>query len=185
MNIKELMEWRQDCFFCHKELTLFSEISGDRITPCFIKNDWFVIESKFINLSIHVETGEIVLSVDALEQEKDKILVDQILKSDLKIVHKCLSCIEYNNVYQYYGTISLTSFIKTAEIILFTETVVFNNWALTQKIISKNGEAIIYFRKAPEYKMSLKNTIKVPFIDLKKITPDKLELKIKTYIVFS
>lgn len=185
MNIKELIEWRQYCFFCNDELAIVPEIKVE--AKFSIDNNYFTIESRFVNLSIHVETGEIIIP-NVSELEKDKIMVDEFFlqRFDFKIVCKCLSCVENGREYQYYGSISFDTSIKSADVSLLIETFSFNSWAITQqKDRDLPWESMFYLKKNPEYKFSLKDKMKISFLDLKKLTPEKLENKIKTYIVFS
>src|SRR5512147_553798 len=100
MNIKELMEWRQDCFFCHEELTVFPVIGG--VTAQFsITNNYFKIKSRFLNFQVHIETGEVV------DLQEDITVEELIKRTRLKIACKCLSCRDNGRLYEYSGNMSL------------------------------------------------------------------------------
>lgn len=186
MNIKELIEWRPDCFFCHEELSIFPVIGG--ATAGFsINNNYFRIKSKFLNFQVHIETGEVV---DL--QEDDITTNDLINKTQLKITCKCLSCKENGYLYEYSGSMSLSPMLNK-QLFTFREKVaVANKWLFSQ-VRNCNGQwgIIKTFRKnddiqPPKSKYELVGDyITTPFFDLKKITPEKLEHRLKTYIVFS
>jgi len=190
MNIKELIDWRKDCFFCGEELTIFPTIGGLDATFS-INDDFLVIESRFVNLSIHMETGAVV------EPEGQKITVDEFLKrSNLKITAKCLSCEGSGRLYQYYGTVSLIPFTtRTTNVSMLREEVmILNEWIFGQQKLDdppKEWGHVKTFRKnvgnGPPSVVDILSAdgVTTPFLDLKKITPEKLENKLKIYILFS
>jgi hypothetical protein len=189
MNIKELMAWRQDCFFCHEDLTIFPEVGG--LDASFsIENDLLHMKSKYVNLSVHVVTGEVVETED-----QDKVTIDEFLKrSSLKITAKCLNCEGTGRFYSYYGTVSLMPFTtRSTDISLFREEVmIINDWIFSQnKVDGREWGAIKTFKveigAGPPSVVDIlsRESIRTPFLDLKKLTPERLENKLKTYIVFS
>lgn len=179
MNIKELMDWRHDCFFCHEELTIFPEVSGVEAQFSII-NNYFEIKSRFVNLSIHIETGKIV------ELEQDKIMVDEFLqRAFLGITCKCLSCTGRDHLYKYSGALSFIS-DKSASIYYFQESVYINDYVFEQhKLNNQQCGYVRVIKKQYIDKSSVNTEIRTPFLDLKKLTPEKLEHKLKTYIIFS
>jgi hypothetical protein len=186
MNIKELIDWRQDCFFCHEELTIFPVVNGIS-AQCFIKDNHFIIKSRFTNLSIHIETGKTVTL------NEDEVMVDDIVNStQLKIACKCLACKENGCLYEYSGSMSLSPLLNKQSFTFREKVAITNKWLFCQ-IQNCGGEwgIIKTFKRnddilTPQSKFELmKSHIKTPFFDLKKLTPVKLEHKLKTYIVFS
>jgi hypothetical protein len=186
MNIKELMEWRQDCFFCHEELTVFPVIGG--VTAQFsIINNYFKIKSRFLNFQIHIETGEVV---DL--QEDDITANDLINRTRLKITCKCLSCRDNGRLYEYSGNMSLSPLLNKQTFTFREKVAITNKWLFSQiKNYNDQWGIIKTFRKnddilPPKSKYELVGDyITTPFFDLKKLTPEKLEHRLKTYIVFS
>jgi|SRR5579885_1759165 len=195
MNIKELIEWRHDCFFCGEELTLFPEIGG--LTASFsIEKDFLVVKSKFVNLSVHTETGEVV------DEENDKVTVDEFLRaSQLKITAKCLSCEGSGRLYQYYGSITLIPLTsrKMNVSMLREEVMIINDWIFGQQKldVGDNGPELKEWGSVKTFKKNIgdgppsvvdilsADGVRTPFLDLKKLTPERLENKLKTYITFS
>jgi hypothetical protein len=194
MNIKELMEWRHDCFFCGEELTLFPTIGG--LTATFsIEENFLVVKSQFVNLSIHIETGEVC------DKEKDKVTVDEFLRmSQLKITAKCISCEGSGRLYQYYGSITqVPSLDRTMNVSMLREEVmIINDWIYgQQKLDIENGPELREWGHIKTFKKNVgegppsvvdilsADGVRTPFLDLKKLTPEKLENKLKTYLIFS
>lgn len=181
MNIKELIEWRNDCFFCHKELTTTIEMNGVN-TDFSIENNYFSIESKFVNLLIHIETGEIILN-GALKLEEDKIMVDEFLqRTNFNIICSCLPCRKLGFLYKYSGSTSIL-FNRNVSILLFRENLYLNNYIYEQQKINNRQWGSI--KSIYPNTSSQNNEIIIPFLDLKKLTLEQLEYKLKTYIVFS
>lgn len=180
------MEWRQDCFFCHEELSVFPVIGG--ITAEFsITNNYFKIKSRFLNFQIHTETGEVV------DCQEDDITTNELInKTQLKITCKCLACKENGCLYEYSGSMSLSPMLNKQSFTFREKVAITNRWLFSQ-IKNCGGEwgIIKTFRKdddaqPPNHKYKLTSSfIKTPFFDLQKLTPEKLEHRLKTYIVFS
>lgn len=186
MNIKELMEWRKDCFFCHEELAIVP-LFGDGSTQFNIENDCLIVKSRFINFSIHIENGTLT------DFQSDNLMSDDFINnSHLKITCKCLSCKSTGYYYEYSGKIPLSPLFGKQRFVFREKVVRLNDWFYCQikgandqwgilKTFKKN-ELI----KAPTSKYELiGGRIITPFLDLKRLTPEKLENKLKTYIVFS
>jgi hypothetical protein len=184
MNIKELMEWRYDCFFCHKALIMQPIIferdvdSETWVKPFSIKDDILIIENESMTLSIHIKTGELV------DLNQEKIMVKDYLKSKrLYFDFKCLSCTSRPQLYHYQGKISITH-KKYIDIPAIYEYVYINNYFLSQVVSQEviNCNIRVYDNNENYIPNS---DITISFLDLKKIAPEKLEQKIKTFIVFS
>lgn len=181
MNIKELIEWRHDCFFCHSKLSISLEING--VEDLFwIENDYLIIQSEPINLSIHIETGKL------FDLNQSEIMIDEFLqKSHFKIVCKCLYCIEpIHQFYRYSGAISLIPLpYRSINIFHFREVVHnYNLIFVQQKSNNREWGTISCVKNGEKFSVN-SYELTIPFLDLKKITPAKLEQKLKTYIVFS
>jgi hypothetical protein len=190
MNIKELIGWRETCFFCQGELSIFPEVGG-LSAKYSIQDDWLKLESKFLNFSVHTVTG------DVIEPPGQESTIDAFLKrQSLRICFQCVDCEQAGRRYKYAGHVRLLPFTnRSTGITAFEEELhIAGKWFFRQ--FKDEGESIGTLRAwrnparegAAPYSVvdQLGNSaIKTPYLDLKRLSPEKLENKLKTYIVFS
>jgi hypothetical protein len=190
MNIKELFNWREKCFFCQEELVI-TPVLGNLSAIFAIEGDWIHIQSNSIQFSLNMINGlvkEIEPSV--------KITADELLKRvSLKLTFECTQCINGSgSFYNYEGRINFFQ-LNIAKVTMFSESLhLFDKWIFSQyKKFLKNEE----YGEISSWKIlkadqpgipgtiAINLPIKTGFIDLSKTTPEKLDNKLKTLIVFS
>lgn len=175
MNIKELLEWRNDCFYCGSELDIFPSMNGCTGSYC-IKDDWLIAESRFINFSINIINGEFVKP-----EKYTGDLADFVNRGFFKIVKRCSDCYHDGRIYSYSGWIVWLE-SKMTHVINIEEIVENNNYILIQDLEKETAALSLPAPKSFDF---LPSSFKLPFFDLKKINNKQLENKIKTYAVFS
>lgn len=179
MNLKDFISWRKQCFFCKEELTIVPQISGVR-AEFSIKDGYLDIASRYVNFMFHIETGLIDKSRD------NRLDLDAFLTyREVEIEVKCLNCVNRN--YSYSGIYRADVHKAYMKMIHFIESLCYNNIAIRQFPIINNGITYVYPHVSENgYDAYVKRSnIKINYIDLFKTTPEILENKIKTYIIFS
>lgn len=149
-------------------------------TQFYIENDCLAIKSRFTSFSVNIENDKII-------ELQEECLADFLNKTRLQFTFKCLFCGDSERLYRYSANMSLCPFINERTF-TFREKVATNNWLLSQTKNTINEWGIIKtFKKNPLNGLLTfnKSAITTPFFDLKKMTPEKLEYKLKTHIVFS
>lgn len=178
MNIKEFINWRNNCFFCGEELRMLLDIGG--ISSNFkLIDDWLRIESTYLRISINIFDGRI---------NNDNMATDVfhafLNKSIIKLHCYCRGC--DHKIYTY--TSILKPVIGCTEIYPLQLKEVINikfKYLLKQSLNDKAELYILSTNKdiygLPRYG----EAIKLPYLNLFQITPFQFENKIKTYILFS
>lgn len=186
MSIKELLAWRSNCFFCQDELVIIP-IFGDSSTVFNIENDYLFVKSDFWDFSIHIENGTII------DNRQDNLMSDDFINnSQLKIKCKCISCTSRGYIYEYSGNISLSPMMNHRKFVFRERVSILGKWHFCQ--IQNNNDRwgiVNTFKKDhdlnatnPKFELAGGRII-TPFLDLVQLTPERLEHKLKTYIVFS
>lgn len=189
MNIRELLDWRSNCFFCQDELVIIPNMGG-AIATYKIEDDWLFLESTFVNLAINVLDGTIK-EID----NSDKVTVDEYIKRmNFIISFKCSSCLS-NKHYSYQGKVNINNNQQLAQVSALTETLyIVDKWIYTQSKLYENESGQLKSWKllnndqraipnAVDRKGEL--VINTPFINLNNTTPEKLDNKLRTIMVFS
>lgn len=170
MNIQELLDYRTNCFYCSSVLEIFPSINFG-IGKFSITDNWLRAESRFIQMDIHVLTGEVQYP------EGQETTVDQVLKNkSLKLTLSCLNCPHEDRLYEFGGWI--TRDVTTVIVSDMYELLMDDNYILRQNLGDKTAGTLKWTNKTP---------FKLPYLDTKNknITPDYMKNKLKTYLVFS
>jgi hypothetical protein len=186
MNIIDAPNWRKQCFHCGEELSFYPLISQDIWTKCYVEGRLLHIKNSFLGFTIHLETGEIVID-DSLNGDISRKL---IINKPLELQFKCDFCDPDKCYYDYCVHYAANTELSHMEFKNIRETLyhrdkyyIFQYKDINQASISSWSRVAAEAPLGPKPK-DIAN-VSVPYIDLFKLTPDKLEQKIKTYIVFS
>jgi len=184
MNIKELSSWRKTCFHCGEELSIHPSMAGI-YTRFYVKNNFFYSENSFLGFGVHLETGKLVVS-DPIGVDLPKLLTSQALE----IKFKCDFCepevCYYDYSAKYRANPEQTHMICSSmgETLYHRDKYyIFQYKDINQASISSWSKVAAEAPLGPKPK-EIAN-VWVPYINLFNLTPDKLEQKIKTYVLFS
>ncbi len=168
MNIRELLEWRKQCYFCREDLVLFPSMGGLSAGFSF-KDGFFDIKSPSFHMQIDMESGQLI----SIPDHPTMNLL--FLKSThLALEMKCVKCRSLDR-YSYTGRVKnwgdgyawvcqLSEYVSVGELGLY------QNYKLGKYAeITKRGKAIL----------------EIPLIDLTQVDPVKLKTKLKTLLTFS
>lgn len=175
MNIEEFINWRERCFFCQDELEIFLYIGEE--SPRFSKqDDWLRTEHHRFKVSIHIKTGKI--RNDGMANDVFHAYFD---KSIIKLQAACRACWshEAGGRYEYHGIlIPNKNKTKIKSIEVAERIIVQKEFSINQ---SKIGGVLRIYSKSYH---SFDSCIDLPYLDLRKVTPEILKNKVKTYTVF-
>jgi hypothetical protein len=183
MNFKEFIHWRHDCFFCQKDMFICQDMD-DTGYDLSLEGNYCAIASRYVAFSFHMETGELDVP--------DKLGVDLhafLTRQSINVNMVCLNCSNINK-YSYVGCFRANVHTKKVNMEIMTEHVnLLCKFKLSQFIIHPRPElltAIISPQKRNLFDNEATYTkITTPYLNLFKMTPESLEKKIKTYILFS
>jgi hypothetical protein len=185
MNTEELMHWKEKCFFCQGDLSIFPKIGG--VTAFFsIKNNWMEVESKFIKLSFSIKSGK-----TKCPSGHDATLDAFLARSHIEFRFTCLNCEGLHNNYTYYGIIRANkSFDRALLVSSLTEKVICSyKYTLIQNIFDRStnflNDKTSQICVDGDKFVRPSSIIQIPYIDLQTQTPESLTKKLKTYILFS
>jgi hypothetical protein len=147
----------------------------------------FYAENSFLGFGVHLETGKIVI----LDPRGGVDIANLLTSQALEIKFKCDFCEPEVCYYDYSAKYRANPLQSHMECSSMGETLYHRNkyYIFQYKDINQASisswhnleEGISKFGPKPK---DIANVI-VPYLDLFRLTPDKLEQKIKTYIVFS
>jgi hypothetical protein len=187
MNIKDLVNWRKNCFHCGEELSIVPSMAN-LFVKFDVKDNLFYADNSFLGFAVHIETGEIVIDDSMRGGPVD---VNMLLNNRaLEIKFKCEFCSPEECYYDYsvhYRADQEHTHMESGDLV---ETLycrdkyyIFQYKDINQASISswRKLAGKTFFGAKPK---DIANII-VPYLDLFKLTPEKLESKIKTFILFS
>jgi hypothetical protein len=181
MNIKDFISWRPNCFFCGKSLFIKPDFpryptDGNSIAPsCFIEDDLLHFASRYVKMNIDIISG-FVQTPGHLANSVDTL--GFISNQTLEIRAKCSWCPQHARIYSNVGIFKSNSDLTHYSFHDICENLADDDFCFTQSQRSQTG----LIRKSGAHALT---SIKSPYIDLSKTTPDKFTNKIKTCITFS
>lgn len=168
MNIRELIEWRERCYFCQGDLDIFPSIGG-LLAEFSFKDGFFEIKASHLHMHIDMESGQMI------SVPNHPTVNSLFLKSTpLVLEMRCLKCRALDK-YSYTGNVKnwgdgyawvcqLSEYVSVGELGLYQN--------------HKLG-------KYAEITKRSKPILEIPMIDLNQVSPSKLKTKLKTLLTFS
>lgn len=166
MNLQEFMDWRKDCFVCGSELELSIHEPSISVKRFSLTEDSFIVRISYYGFSVMRHENFIINNGTS----PDVLL--KFLKKGIEIRMICPASSHY-----FYKTN-----ISVMDDLTFTIPYV-GEIIITEKFVIKQRndyKCEVFF--APK---TGSPSLTLPYLDLNKTTFNKLQEKLKTYIVFS